>query len=165
MTRASWRGALFRRIGWSLGLASIWTWGLLALRMVRDGLLPLEVWFGYSLSFFMAAVYVYFGFLIYATIRAERGRGDAETRGEGEPPLPLGDVGEGRWGAFASRTRRPVMLVGMGGLGIGVVSLAGWLLLRYPGPQAQSGTFASIVLALMVLGVAAVGTFIARGAE
>jgi heme A synthase len=149
----NWRATLLRRIGWSLGLASIWTWGLLGLRMVRDGLLPLEVWFGYSLSFFMTAVYVYFGLLIYATVRAEsRRRVAASPR-------------RSRWAAFAARSRRPVLLVGIAGLAAAVVSLAGWLLLRYPGPQAISGTYASIVLALMVLGVAAVGTLIARGAE
>jgi hypothetical protein len=51
------------------------------------------------------------------------------------------------------------------GLAIAVVSLVSWLLLRYPGPQAVSGTYGSVVLALMILGVAAVSTFIARSVE
>ena len=160
----SWRGRLLRRLAWSLGVASLWTWGLLLLRMIRDGLQPLEVWFGYSLSFFMTAVYVYLGLLIYATLRAERGaaagksdRPDSEATGEsgsGEPST-----------ARLARAYRPISVVGLIGLVIGLVSLVAWLLLRYPGPQAIPGTSASAVLVLMILGVAAVSTLIARGAE
>ena len=54
------------------------------------------------------------------------------------------------------------LLGGLVGLGIALASLAGWLLLHYPGPDAISGTFASVVLALMIFGVAVVSTLIAK---
>ena len=160
----SWRAGFLRRLAWSLGVASLWTWGLLLLRMIRDGLQPLEVWFGYSLSFFMTAVYVYLGLLVYATLRAERGaasvnddRPGGEAIGESEasksPPARL------------ARAYRPVSAIGLIGFVVALVSLVSWLLLRYPGPQAIPGTYASAVLVLMILGVAAVSTLIARGAE
>lgn len=142
-------------IGWSLGTASLWTWGLLGLRMLRDGPQPLEVWFSYSLSFLMTAVYVYLALLIYSTLRAERGVG-AET---------LADAAPGRFELFLSRTGRPLSLMGLAGLAVAVVSLVGWLTLRYPGPRAVPGTYASVVLAIMVLGVVLVSTLIARGAR
>jgi hypothetical protein len=159
----TWRSLLLRRLGWSLGAASLWTWGLLGLRMLRDGPQPLEVWFSYSLSFFMTAVYVYLGLLVYATLLAER-RGDVGT----------GRVGDGETGRLrppvAASPRlatmyRPVSAVGLVGLAVAVVSLAAWLLLRYPGPEAIPGTYGSVVLALMVLAVVVIGTVIARGAE
>jgi hypothetical protein len=159
----SWRRSFFRRLAWSLGGASLWTWGLLLLRMIRDGLQPLEVWFGYSLSFFMTAVYVYLGLLIYATFRAERG---AACANEGRPGgQAVGKSESPPSTACLDRAYRPVSVVGLIGLAAALVSLVAWLLLRYPGPQAIPGTYASAVLVLMILGVAAVSTLIARGAE
>lgn len=146
------RAALLRRLGWSLGAASLWTWGLLGVRMLRDGLQPLEVWFGYSLSFFMTAVYVYMGLLIAATLQAEGG-------------LPRGGLFGPTWAARAARLWRPLALLGVVGLALALGSLGGWLALRYPGPQAASGTIASVILALMVFAVAALSTFLAREPE
>jgi hypothetical protein len=153
MRTETWRASLSRRAGWSLGAASVWTWGLLLLRMVRDGWQPLEVWFGYSLSFFMTTVYVYLGLLIWATVRAEGRRPE-------EAPLE-----EPRLIRALARARRPLALVGVAGLVAAVGSLAGWLALRYPGPQAVPGTQASVLLGLMILGVAVIATLIARGAR
>lgn len=160
----SWRRSFFRRLAWSLGAASLWTWGLLLLRMIRDGLQPLEVWFGYSLSFFMTAVYVYLGLLIYATFRAERGAASANDDQPGGKAVGKSESPQ-RSIARLDRAYRPVSVVGLIGLAAALVSLVGWLLLRYPGPQAIPGTYASAVLVLMILGVAAVSTLIARGAE
>jgi hypothetical protein len=128
-----------------LGAAALWTWGLLLVRLLRDGLQPLEVWFGYSLSFLMTAVYVYLGLLIYSTIRAESGA-----------------RGSGRFGRWLERVHRPLSLLGLVGGLVAVASLVGWLVLRYPGPQAVPGTVASVALAAMILAVAAIGTGIAR---
>jgi len=155
MTAGGWRSTLLRRLGWSLGAASLWTWGLLLLRLPRDGWQPLEVWFGYSLSFFMTSVYVYLGLLIYATVRAE-GRQLHPDRAEGTEPVVIRALG---------RARGPVALIGVVGLLAAVVSLVGWLLWRYPGPQAVSGTYASILLACMILTVTVIATYIARGAS
>ena len=154
MSPPGWRAVLLRRLGWSLALASIWTWGLLLLRMLRDGWQPLEVWYGYSLAFLMTAVYAYMGLLIWDTLRVE---------GRRAAPLasPASEAGGGR----LARWRRPAAVVGWLGLVVAVASLAGWLLLRYPGPAAAAGTGASILLALMVLAVATLGTLIARGAR
>jgi hypothetical protein len=158
----TWRSRLLRRLGWSLGAASLWTWGLLGLRMLRDGPQPLEVWFSYSLSFFMTAVYVYFGLLVYATLLAERHRDAGTGRvGDGE----TGRQGDGETGRRLATMYRPVSAFGLVGLAVAVVSLAAWLLLRYPGPEAIPGTYGSVVLALMVLAVVVIGTVIARGAE
>jgi hypothetical protein len=115
--------------------------------MLRDGLQPLEVWFGYSLSFSMTAVYVYLGLLIYSTVRAESG---AE--------------GPDRFGRWLGRAHRPLSMVGLLGSAVAVASLVGWLALRFPGPQAASGTVASLVLVTMILVVAAISTVIARDA-
>lgn len=139
---------LRRRLGWSLGAASLWTWGLLGVRMVRDGLQPLEVWFGYSLSFFMTAVYVYMALLIWSTLRAEGG-------------LPQDGLGSA-WARRATRLWRPLALLGAGGLVVALAALAGWLALRYPGLQAASGTVASVLLAVMIFAVAALSTVLAR---
>jgi hypothetical protein len=171
VSSAGWRAILVRRLGWSFAAATLWTWGLLGLRMLRDGLQPLEVWFSYSLSFFMTAVYVYLGLLIYATIQAEAGgRGEAGTRGRGDPETGgrAGAETGGRWEALrlrVARAYRPLSALGLLGLAIALTSLVSWLLLRYPGPQAVSGTYGSVVLALMILGVAVVSTYIARSAE
>jgi hypothetical protein len=173
MTRArvcephSWRSRLVRRLGWSFGAASLWIWGLLLLRMLREGLQPLDVWFSYSLSFFTTAVYVYLGLLIYASVVAEAGRrGDAATRRRGEgatagesPPRCV------TLSPLLSRVYKPLSVFGVAGLATALVSLIVWVVLRYPGPQAVSGTYGSLLLALMVLGVAAVGTLTARGAD
>ena len=115
------------------------------MRMLRDGLQPLEVWFGYSLSFLMTSVYVYLGLLIYSTIRSESGA-----------------PGPGRFGRWLQRVHRPLSMLGLVGGVVAVASLAGWLALRYPGPQAVSGTVASVALAAMILAVAAISTGIAR---
>ena len=151
MSATAWRQALLHRLGWSLAAASVWTWGLLLLRMLRDGFQPLEVWFSYGLSFFMTAVYVYLGLLIYATVRAEGSGGQAV------------EVGS-RWDRLA-RFRRPAAVVGVIGAAVALISLVGWLALRYPGPQAIPGTVSSAILALMVLAVVAISTLIARGAR
>jgi hypothetical protein len=148
----SWRGAVFRRLGWGLAAATAWTWGLLLIRMLRDGLQPLEVWFSYGLSFWMTAVYVYLGLTILATFRRERG--DAES----SRPVPED-------GSRSERLRRPATVAGVAGALLATVSIAMWLALRFPGPQAVSGTIASGILALMVLGVVAISTLIARGAH
>ena len=150
MSAASWRQTLLRRLAWSLGAASLWTWGLLLLRMVRDGLQPLEVWFSYGLAFFMTAVYVYLGLLIYATVRAEGGAAPEAAR-----PDP----------ARAERLRRPAAVLGTLGAALALASVIGWLALRYPGPQAVPGTIANVILVLMILGVVIVSTLIARGAR
>ena len=150
MKRATWLGRLADRLGWSLGAAALWTWGLLALRSVRDGLPSLEVWFSYSLSFLMTAVYVYLGLLIVSTFRAEGPAGPAEP---------------GRLERLAARWQRPTALLGAVGLVVALVSIVSWLLLRFPGPEASSGTVASLVLAAMVAAVVAVATWLARGAE
>jgi hypothetical protein len=147
-----WRGLLARRVGWSLAAASLWVWGLLLFRMLRDGWQPLEVWFSYGLSFLMTAVYVYLGLLIYRAARVERWLEHRET------PLP-------RMGAAARRLsawQRPAAWLGLVGLATALGSIGAWLALRFPGPQAVSGTYASALLALMVLGVAAVATLICR---
>lgn len=141
MSGATWRGLLFERGRWSLGLAAIWTWGLFLARLPRDGLLPLEVWFSYGLSFLMTAVYVYLGLLIYGALRGW------------EVPAGLART--------AARARRPVMLLGWAGLAVALGSIGGWLALRYPGPAAVPGTISSVVLALMILGVVAVSTVLA----
>lgn len=147
----SWRGAVLRRVGWSLGASTAWTWGLLLLRMVRDGLQPLEVWFGYGLSFFMTAVYVYLGLTIVATLRTE-GRA-------GPTRAPADQSGR------MERLRRPAAAAGAVGALVAALSVVLWLALRFPGPQAVSGTVASVILALMVLAVVAISTLIARGAH
>jgi hypothetical protein len=153
VTAGGWRSTLLRRLGWSLGAATVWVWGLLLIRMVRDGWQPLEVWFGYSLSFFMTAVYAYFGLLIWATVRAEGRRPDAA------------EAGEPRLVRRLATLRRPLSVAGLVGLAVAVGSLVGWLALRYPGPQAAAGTQASVLLALMIVGVTAVATLLARGAR
>jgi hypothetical protein len=147
------RTTLIRRIGWSLGAASLWTWGLFAIRMVRDGLQPLEVWFGYGLSFYMTAVYAYMGMLIYATLRDEAPPFAQTLATLEERAAPLG------------RLRRPIALIGVIGLVIATVSVIAWLVLRYPGARAVSGTYGSVILAAMILGVAVVATLIANGAR
>lgn len=148
--KRSWKQRLADRLGWSLGAAAIWTWGLLGLRSLRDGLAPLEVWFSYGLSFLMTAVYVYLGLLIVAALRAEGG-------GRLEEP--------GRAGRVVGRWSRPVALLGVGGLVASLASIVGWLLLRYPGPEAATGTVASLVLTAMVAAVAIVATWLTRAAE
>lgn len=150
-----WRRALVARIGLSLGIAALWVWGLLLVRMLRDGLLPLEVWFGYSLSFLMTAAFVYMGLLIFAVFRQEGRAADAPAGSAPAPDRP----------SRLARLRRPVELAGLVGLVVALGSLVLWLALRYPGPQAVSGTIASVVLALMVLGVLVISTLIARGAR
>ena len=87
--------------------------------MLRDGWQPLEVWFSYSLSFAMTAVYVYIGLLIWETLSRES---------NGRAPLA--------WSGRLRRLARPLTLLGLVGSLVAAVSLAGWLLLRYPGPQA-----------------------------
>lgn len=152
MSRPSWRTRLLHRLGWSLGAATLWTWGLLLLRMLRDGLQPLEVWFGYGLSFLMTAVYVYMGILIWTTIRAE-----------GPSPSPSAPApGNPRTTTRLAHARAPFAVAGVLGLITAVVSIVAWLALRYPGPQAVSGTSASVILALMILGVAIISTLIAK---
>lgn len=148
----SWGRAIRRRLGWSLAASTAWTWGLLLVRMIRDGLQPLEVWFSYGLSFSMTAVYVYLGLTIVATVRAERGEAVSA------PEQPPG-------GSWPERLRRPAAVVGVVGALAALVSVALWLALRYPGPPAVPGTIASVVLALMVLAVVAISTLIARGAH
>ena len=139
---------LLPRVGWSLSAASVWTWGLLLLRMVRDGWQPLEVWFSYSLSFLMTAVYVYLGLLIYATVRRESGQSPATLK----PAL--------------AAARRPIMGLGLVGLAVAAISLVAWLVFRFPsGPDVARGAVASVVLALMILGVVAACTRIAAGAR
>lgn len=155
----SWRAGLVRQVGWSLGAASLWTWGLLAVRMLRDGLLPLEVWFGYSFSFFMTAVYVYMGLLIYATIRTESRRTQpAAPTAEGHEPTPCS-------AGWPARLYPAAGALGLAGLAVALTSLVGWLVLKYPGPQAASGTVGSLILALMILAVVGIATVIARGAR
>jgi hypothetical protein len=116
--------------------------------MLRDGLQPLEVWFGYSLSFLMTTVYVYLGLLIYSTICYEAGTGTP-----------------GRFDRWLDRASRPLSLAGVLGTAVAIGSLAGWLVLRFPGPKAMSGTFASVVLAVMILVVITISTAIARDAR
>ena len=155
MTPPSWRQTLLRRVGWSFAASTLWTWGLLLIRMLRDGWQPLEVWFSYSLSFFMTAVYAYLGLTIAATIRAEGGQSPTE-----------GSSGEaGRAGRVLARYRRPAAALGVLGALTALISLVLWLALRYPGPQALPGTVASALLAAMVLAVVAVSTLVARGAR
>ncbi|MCC7107061.1 MAG: hypothetical protein IT307_18170 [Chloroflexi bacterium] len=144
---------LKRRLGLSLGLASIWVWGLLLIRMARDGLLPLEVWFGYGLSFLQTAVYAYLGILILALWRHEG------STGEGTAP-PVADKPD-----RLRRFRPALNAIGLIGLATSLVSIAAWLLLRYPGPQAVPGTIASGVLVLMILAVVALSTYLARDAR
>jgi hypothetical protein len=158
MSGESWRAVLVRRLGWSLGAATLWVWGLLGIRMLRDGWQPLEVWFGYGLSFLMTSVYVYIGMLIYATWRAERPTSSGNEPSDGETP-PAAPAGR------AERLRRPLAVLGVLGLVAALGSIGGWLALRYPGPQAVPGTYASGVLVAMILGVAVVSTLIARGAR
>jgi hypothetical protein len=58
--------------------------------------------------------------------------------------------------------QRPAAWLGLLGLIVALGSIAAWLALRYPGPQAVPGTYASFLLAAMILAVAAVGTLICR---
>lgn len=155
MTSESWRSILLRRLGWSLGASSLWTWGLLLLRLPRDGWQPLDVWFSYGLSFLMTAVYVYLGLLIYATVRAEGRQKDGDAAKPADPAV-IRSLG---------RIRKPVSVIGVIGLLVAVASIGGWLLWRFPGPQAMQGTSASILLAFMIFGVAVIATFIAHGAS
>jgi hypothetical protein len=152
--RGQWQTSkLARRLGWSFGAASLWTWGLLVPRMVRDGPLPLEVWFSYGLSFLMTSTYVYFGLLIVAVFRVESAAADSRAAAT-----------DGLSGQ-ASRLKaawRPVSLIGLAGLALALGSIGAWIFLRYPGQQAVPGTMASVVLALMILGVSVVGTLLAR---
>ena len=150
--KSGWQALLAQRIGWSLAAASLWVWGLLLIRMLRDGWQPLEVWFSYGLSFLMTAVYVYLGLLIYRAARIERW---LEVR---DGPLP----GPGALAHRLAAWERPASWLGLIGLVAALGSIAAWLALRYPGPQALPGTYASFLLAAMILGVAAVATLICR---
>ena len=139
---------IWRRLGPSLGVAALWTWGLLLVRMLRDGWQPLEVWFSYSLSFGMTAVYAYIGLLIWETFSWEGG---------GSAPKA--------WSGRLRRLAGPLTWLGLAGALVAVVAVVGWLLLRDPGEEALPGTISSVVLVLMILGVTALCTFIARGAR
>jgi hypothetical protein len=147
---SGFRARLIDRLGWSFGLAALWTWGLLGLRALRDGLPPLEVWFSYGLSFLMTTVYVYLGLLIVQTFRAERGGP------ESGPPS-----GKHR----LSGLRRPIQVLGLAGLVLALVSVGAWLVLRHPGPAAYPGTVASFLLAGLILGVVVLATWLAWGVE
>jgi hypothetical protein len=137
--------------------------------MVRDGLLPLEVWFGYGLSFLMTAVFAYLGLLIWATLRHERqgqglDRAQAQRAAAVDAPHLTGAVTRSS-AARRRRTERVLTLLGVAGLVASLTAIGLWLLLRYPGPAAVPGTIGSLVLAAMILGVVVVATVVARGAE
>jgi hypothetical protein len=115
-------------------------------RLIREGWQPIEVWFSYSLSFGMTAVYAYIGLLIWDTLRRESGSA---------PWVP---------GPRLARLARPLNVVGLVGAAGSILAIAIWLLFRYPGPAAIPGTIGSVLLVVMILGVTLVCSFIARGA-